>query len=371
LNRSDFNLVEKTVKAAIGQGLFSGAALSAGVIGESVFKGYWGRKTFVPWSQEIEKSSFFDLASLTKPMITALAYMVLVEKGRISLKERLSKFFDRVPADKDGISVHLLLCHAAGLASHNKFYDRGPSSLPRQYEKRIDAVCNIILSMPLVCPPATKAIYSDLGYILLGRIIEKITGYRLFDFVQNQIFSPFVFKGFGWPGSPGFSPELSVPTGYCPVRKRMLMGEVNDTNAWFLGGEAGHAGLFGTLEAVDRLLLMLAGAFLGEGNAFPVSHKTIRPFFLPDGIPPGSTWMLGFDSPSGQGSTAGKFFSKISIGHLGYTGTSFWIDLDAGIYVIFLSNRTLPFDTPESRRRMKSFRQTLHNTVRRCLDART
>ena len=349
------------------QGLFSGAALSAGFVEGQMFRGYWGRKTFVPWSGKIEAGSLFDLASLTKPLITALACMVLQEKGGLSLEEKITCFFDRVPDDKDDISIHLLLCHAAGLAAHKKFYGKVPSALPRRYEERIDAVCDIILSMPLACRPGTKAVYSDLGYILLGRIVERITGSRLFDFVKNEVFSPMGLKGFSRPDTRSFPWEMAVPTGYCPVRKRMLVGEVNDANAWFLGGMAGHAGLFGTLRAVENLLSRLAGAYLGGDNALPISRETVAVFWHPDRTPPGSTWMLGFDSPSSEGSAAGNFFSPNSIGHLGYTGTSFWIDLDAKISVIFLSNRTLPFDTPESRGQMKLFRRNLHDTVRMCL----
>ena len=369
MKTGDFLSVKRIIGKAIKQGIFSGAALAAGRAEnpQQTLRIYMGKRTFAPWSGAISNNSVFDLASLTKPLITALACMIIEEKTGHFLEEALPSFFEHVPDDKAGITVRLLLCHASGFSAHEKFYDMPAFYLPEKEIERIDAVSDLILSMPLAESPGTKAVYSDLGYILLGHIIKKMTGREPYEFVQQKIFMPQNIQGLFWKGYPAFPRDLVVPSGFCRFRKRMLAGEVNDANAWFLGGRAGHAGLFGTLEAVEALISSFLQGYLHGSSGLPVSMETLTKFFQPARIPPDSTWALGFDTPSKTGSTAGRFFSSNSVGHLGYTGTSFWIDLQEGVYIIFLSNRTFPFDTRASQSQMKAFRQKLHDNVRRIM----
>ncbi len=349
---------------AIGQGLFPGAALSVWHKGDIVYRHYAGKRTFVPWARDIDACSIFDLASLTKPLVTALAYMLLRDRAMVCLEDNISTFFKDVCGDISDISLELLLCHASGLPAHKRLFEnRRLAALPSGPE-RIDAACGLILCMPLIYAPGTISVYSDLGYILLGRIVEKITGRGLFEFVSDEIFYPIGLDGLYWQNSSDLPIQASVPSGYCPFRHKVLVGEVHDTNSWFLGGTTGHAGLFGTLEAVEQLLFVLTRAYFGLDTPLPISQETIAVFFHGGKCGPRSTWRLGFDSPSATDSTAGSFFSVNSIGHLGYTGTSFWIDLDGDIAVVFLSNRTFPYDSPASVKEMKVFRKRLHDTIR-------
>ncbi len=360
--------VKQLIHRAIGQGLFSCAALSVRRERESVFQLHCGKKTFEPWSEDVHEDALFDLASLTKPLVTAASCMLLVQGGMMSLDEELGRFFSRVPGDKEKISIRHLLSHSGGLRAHAELCQGKYAQLLGQQDGKMERACEIILSMPLEYMPGTRALYSDLGYIILGHIVERLAGVGLYDFVREELYSPLGINGLSWQDAPGFPADSVVPTGYCRVRNRMVTGEVNDANAWFLGGKAGHAGLFGTLEAVDTLLKCMVEAHLGEKNTFPISREVLTAFLRPENMPEGSTWVLGFDTPSPAGSTAGRYFSGNSIGHLGYTGTSFWIDLESAISVVFLSNRTFPFDAPWSRKEMRRFRQNLHDTIRKALE---
>ncbi len=368
MNRFHAEPVRSLIHGAIHQGLFPCAALAVRHGSRCLDMSYHGRHTFETGARTAGEKSFFDLASLTKPLVTALSCMLLVERGVLSLDERLWVFFRRIPGDKADISIRLLLCHAGGFRAHEKLDGEACAPFPGRNRLKRKRACHLILSLPLEYPPGSRVLYSDLGYILLGEIVERLTGTTPCDFVRKEFFSPLGIRGFTWQGEPGFNDVKKVPTGYCPARERMLEGQVHDANAWLLGGHAGHAGLFGTLEAVDRLIFLLVEAYSGVKNGFPVSRRTLSEFLRPAGIPPGSTWALGFDTPSPSGSTAGRYFSSRSVGHLGYTGTSFWVDLESDIFVIFLSNRTFPFDTMESRTAMKAFRMDLHDTIRRCID---
>ncbi|MGH7961648.1 MAG: serine hydrolase, partial [Candidatus Binatia bacterium] len=155
-------------------------------------------------------------------------------------------------------------------------------------------------------------------------------------------------------------PEMFAPTEQCPWRKRLLCGEVHDDNAYAMGGVAGHAGLFSTVDDVNQLVSCLLACYRGESTWLP--SALVREFWTRDDRVPGSTWALGWDTPSPHGSSAGEFFSPHSIGHLGFTGASLWIDLDRQVQVIVLSNRVHPRRDNE---KIKAFRPVLHDAIMR------
>ena len=363
----DFSAIDSLVIQAIDTGLFPGAAMAIGTEAGTAFRQCWGRRCFVPWSEKIGPGSLFDLASLTKPLVTAVSCMLLVQHGELSPEDRVSRFFTQAEGRIREITVGQLLSHSSGLRAHARFHEL--LTIPEHFtrEKRLDLVCGHILSMPLACEPGTRAIYSDLGYILLGRIVQEITGQHLFEFAGSEILDKAAFPGICWKGGRDLEQDATVPSGFCSVRKRMLLGEVNDVNAWLLKGYAGHAGLFGSIEGVERMVSAIMRSCTGEKGRLPIDTRVIRRFWQSRPMVPGSTWHLGMDSPSASGSTAGRYFSMNSIGHLGYTGTSFWIDMDAGLYCVFLCNRTFPFDTAESRSRMKKFRILIHECARKSI----
>jgi CubicO group peptidase (beta-lactamase class C family) len=364
--KSDLDTLKVLINHAIKRGLFPGAALSVAEGRNTIIQEYFGRETFVPWSRAIEKDSYFDLASLTKPLGTALAVAALVSSEMLRLDEPLARFFEKTPTDKADITIRHLLCHSSGLGPHEMFYEH--MGLESKDRKAVDRVCRQILLSPCIYETGTGSVYSDLDFVLLGRIVEKAAGCALLSFLRDEIYAPMGINAMEWQGSDSFSLEKAVPTGWCPIRRRLLKGEVNDMNAWLLGGIAGHAGLFATLESVHRLILKLLDCFAGRGSeGMPISTPVLREFFTPQKVCRSGRWALGFDTPNDQGSSAGDFFSRKSVGHLGYTGTSFWIDIDKLISVVFLSNRTFPFDKEEEKLEMKRFRRVLHNQVMSCL----
>ena len=211
------------------------------------------------------------------------------------------------------------------------------------------------LHQPLTADPGTRAEYSDLGFILLGHLLEQLSGERLDVFCAREIFSPLSMR------STVFCPPLHTRDTIPPTeedhtfRHRAIQGEVHDENASAMGGVAGHAGLFS--DAVDPL--RLAACMLGEGNRL-FRAETISLFSRRAEQPLGSSRALGWDTPSSP-SSSGSFFSARSVGHLGFTGTSLWIDLEAGVAVTLLTNRTWP---DRSNQAIRMLRPQFHDAVR-------
>jgi CubicO group peptidase (beta-lactamase class C family) len=292
--------------------------------------------------------------------------MQLAEKGLLELDRPLGEYLGSKNHGGD-ITPRHLLTHSSGLPAHEELWHRrdlkraGDGSLA---DKKRVAEYLLHLSEKAQSPAKTVPTYSDLGFILLGILIERLAGKGLeasfYEMVErcsiNGLYSQALIGQQGLDAS-------CAPTGWCPHRKRMLRAEVHDMNAWFLGGFAGHAGLFGTIEAVTEFLARLLASFKGcEANSSPASQDMVKRFWTP-GTAKKSPWALGFDLPSSKGSSAGRHFSKRSVGHLGYTGTSFWIDLERGIGMVLLTNRTFPMDTPASRQAIKKVRPAIHDAV--------
>ncbi|MBW1965546.1 MAG: beta-lactamase family protein [Deltaproteobacteria bacterium] len=376
--------LDRLFKKALKSGLFPGAVLTVATGGKFVFEAAWGGVTHVPWSARVSPSTVYDLASLTKPLAVALSAMGLIEKRKLHLDDTLGSFLSEVPLDKIQISIRHLLGHTSGLPAYRPFYKELIHLAP---DSRLLEMKKLILAEPLVSTPGTQAVYSDLGFMLLGWVIEGITGKGLADAAQELVFEPLHVKGLYFPltstpaiGQISSKPPLTeaerkdlkdrccdgllAPTEVCPFRKRVVYSEVHDLNAWVVGGVAGHAGLFGTSESVAKLLLRLLDIYKGRGNVPNFSKGLLQEFWHIQGSGTESTWALGFDTPSPVGSTTGSSFSSRSIGHLGFTGTSFWMDLEHEILVVLLANRTFPKADRESQVEMRRFRSLLHDLVR-------
>ena len=290
--------------------------------------------------------SVFDLASLTKVLCTTTLAMQAVDSGWLRLDEPVA---ERLPewrgADRDGITVRDLLAHASGLTAHLPFF--------RDHHGRAEferAIC----TMPLEYPPRSRSIYSDLGFILLGFLLEDAAHEGLapqFD----RLVAPH-----GW-GELRFCPPASwrdraAPTEVDSWRGRLLVAEVHDENAWALGGVAGHSGLFGTAGAVGRFAqTMLAGCHGAPSVAQPETFVT----FTTATAVPDSSRALGWDTMRPT-SSCGSRMSPRAIGHTGFTGTSLWIDPQADVYVVLLTNRVHPTRTNEA---ILSVRTALHDAV--------
>jgi len=323
--------------------------------------GYCGNAVIIPEPQLLAEKTCFDLASLTKPLATTLAILALVEDGSLALGERLPQLLARkVPDEKAVITLGQLLGHSSGLIGHRPFFRE-----IAKVEKgaRSEAMLEALLAEPLVAEPGKKAVYSDLGFLLLGWIVERRSGMRLDAFVHERIYQPLglEYSLFFRPLEEPPPPEKKfAATEACPWRDRVMYGEVSDENTYVLGGVAGQAGLFGDLESVVHLVSHLLDCWQGRARHPAFSNEALRFFLTRDASIPGSTRTLGFDTPSANDSSAGKFFHPTSIGHLGFTGTSFWIDPTRDLAIVLLSNRVHPDRANE---KIKKFRPFFHNGV--------
>ena len=370
-------------KTAIGRGVFSAASLLISQ-DRANFERTWGsvRTNGVA----VTPSTRFDLASLTKPLVTAPLCMAAIQRGFLNLDDPLSRFFPgAVPGDKEGITVKHLLSHSSGLSPYEPFYTELIELPP---ETRRSALMSMILKTPLDAPPGKAANYSDLGYMLLGLILEDLTGEKL-----DRCAQTFLFAGLGIdelefcridnpvidgeqriPDKPSAEPDASAhrfsgsryaATQFCPWRKRLLFGEVDDENAWCLNGVAGHAGLFGTARGVFSLVSFLWNIYDGKISDLSWPRDLVRLFWtrtaLDDGL---SAWCPGYDTPSRKSSSAGRHFSTNTIGHLGFTGVSFWLDLEKEILVILLTNRVHPTRQNDE---IRQLRPILHDIIMEAL----
>ena len=320
-----------------------------------------GRLTFDPASEPVRPDTIYDLASLTKILATTVQVMIFREQGALSLDDPLERWwFDTVPEDKRGLTVRHLLSHASGMTAWIPLFqqlDGFPSG------ERRSAAARIILDTPLEIRPGRRAVYSDLNFILLGLILEMIGQDRQDALFDRLIAGPLELARTGYR-SPDFAWPQPIheiaPTEDLPRRGGVIRGVVHDDNAAALSGVAGHAGLFGTAGDIWILFHSLRAAFRSETEAGLVKAEALRLFWNRSHLTPGSTWALGFDTPSESGSSAGRFFSTLSVGHLGFTGTSLWYDPERDLTVILLTNRVHPTADNTAIRR---FRPYMHDLV--------
>ena len=295
------------------------------------------------------RETIFDLASLTKVMATGTALMLLVDEGRVALDDPVAK---HVPAfgerDKEAVTLRHLLTQSSGLKPWRAFHE---DLLAREKKKGVQLigtpearewVLQSIHRSALVHDPGTAAVYGDLDMIVLGEVIEAVTQQGLDAFCDERVCRPLGLKHTGFvPLGQAEAPE-AVRRGFaatenCPWRGRILWGEVHDPNASVMGGVAGHAGLFAPADEVLRFGQAILDVWHGRSEVLP--RETLQQFVTRQDLPPNSDWALGWDTPSPGGSSAGRHFSARSIGHLGFTGTSLWIDLEADCVVTMLTQR--------------------------------
>jgi CubicO group peptidase (beta-lactamase class C family) len=267
------------------------------------------------------RETLFDLASLTKPLCTALLTMLRPNGREIDLDDRV----------RDAITVRDLLSHSSGLPAW-KLLGADPVAAVREE--------------PLEYPTGTRSVYSDLGFILLGDYLERRTTRSLVELFDDCIARPLGVETTFQPDDPG---RCAPCEG--------LRGIVHDENARAMGGVAGHAGLFSTARDVSRIVAAHFGDQL-------IPRAAVEKYWSPSGVP-GSTWCLGWDRPSAQGSSAGTRWPRDGVGHLGYTGTSIWIDPPRARWVVLLTNRVEPTRENE---RIKQLRPALHDLVVEALD---
>jgi len=354
------NRILSLLDKGAGEGVFPGAVLLVARGGTIRLFHSVGSRILEPRLLPMEKDTLFDLASLTKPLGTTLAMMKLVDAEKIGLDQPLEAVLQQsVPKDKRKITPRLLLSHSAGFVDWAPFYLE-LDHVAREDRKRVTR--ERLLNLPLVYPPGERALYSDLGFMLLEWVVEKVAGADLPQFLRKAFYDPLSLEGIGFFGSDlpaGVGRERFAGTEDCPWRKRIIQGTVHDENACALGGYSGHAGLYGTAAEVYMLTNILREHWRGERSDF-LMPETARAFFARQNRVAGSTWALGWDTPSPENSSAGKHLSATSVGHLGFTGTSVWMDLEQDMIIIFLTNRIHPTRKNEE---IRAFRPLLHDRV--------
>jgi CubicO group peptidase (beta-lactamase class C family) len=345
--------LQRLLRQGLAEQVFLGAAAAAACgIGPA-------RQTWTAWAgvmdsrdqSPVTEDTLFDLASLSKALATTLLFYSFFAEGRLRLEDRLADLLPDAPPDKRQISLRSLLSHSSGLAAYQPWFK---TFAPVQKQDNKARLLRLIFNEPLAYAPESRCLYSDLGFILLGWIAEELTGKDLAANFQERIAGPL-----------GLEKELlcqvsveqrqsCAATEQCPWRRRMMRGEVHDEHCWLLNGLAGHAGLFGTVGGVLRLCGVILDNWKGEENA-----ASSWAAFLAQGLQP-QTWRLGFGRPTPGSSSSGRHFSAQSIGHLGFTGTSFWIDPEQELIVVLLSNRVHP---SRENSRIRQFRPWFHDAA--------
>ncbi len=368
----DPRVIQAALDRAVASGVFPGAVLAVRCDGGPVSSFCAGRLSTSPAGPPVLPSTTYDLASLTKPLATATSMALLIQEGDCRLDDRVAEHLPEcADAPIGAVTLRQLLVHASGLPGWRGFYERLspdgriPSS-GAERDRAKHAMLQLIRSETPVYERGTRSLYSDLGFMLLGMIVERRSRQPLGGFISHRLVRPLGGLRIEFVLAEQLNEFLDgvhkdgggvAPTEVDPWRGRLLRGEVHDQNAAALGGEAGHAGLFGTAAAV----LAVTGEWLQayHGRKALLDQGIVREFTRRQQLGTASSWALGWDTPS-MPSAAGRHFPSQSFGHLGYTGTSIWIDPEHELEVVLLSNRVHPTSRNDA---IREFRPVIHDLV--------
>jgi CubicO group peptidase (beta-lactamase class C family) len=349
--------VERLLDKAIERAEIPGAVVLARMPREGEVLEYaWVRGVSVVRPERIPmaRDTIFDLASLTKNVATTTAVMWLVHDGLVGLDDPVAKHLPTfAERDKEEVTVRHLLTHSAGLKPWRGFHELMIQRERKTGERQIGTpegrewIIDRVLRSALVHEPGEAAVYGDLDFIVLGALVEAVSGQALDAFCHARVFEPLGMKdtrffpiavdGAADPALPLALRRRIAATENCAWRERILWGEVHDPNAFAMGGVAGHAGLFGTADDLLRFGQTFVDAWHGRSDALP--PDLVRAFSERQHMPESSDWAIGWDTPTTGTSSSGQHFSERSVGHLGFTGTSIWIDLEREAIVVMLTNR--------------------------------
>jgi len=331
----------------IEQRAFPGAAGAVLQRGKLLASHAVGRFTYEPASPALVPGTIFDLASLTKPVATTTMAMLLYERGQLDLDAPLAGilpgFLEHDPRRAE-VTLRMLLDHSSGLPAYLRLFES--AATPAH-------LLAAALAAPLEAEPGTRAAYSDIGFILLGEALAQLADEPLDRFCRREIFGPLGMADTLFCPPAELRPKIPPSEDDRSFRRRVLQGEVHDENASVLGGVAGHAGLFAPAGDLARFAHCLL-----SGGAPLLRADTVALFTRRSGLP-GSSWALGWDTPSPP-SQSGRHFSARAFGHLGYTGTSLWIDPERDLAVVLLTHRTWPGRRSQ---KIKEMRPRFHDAV--------
>jgi len=338
------------LREAIAARAFPAASVSVTHEGKLVSLKAFGQFTFEADSCAATTSTLFDLASLTKVVATTTMAMLLYERGLLDLEAPVGGIvpefiFGSDDARRQDVTLRMLLAHSSGLPAYEKLFLKA-----RTREELLDQA----FATQLKADPGSCTEYSDIGFVILGIALERLADEPLDRFCQREICAPLRMN------STTFNPPKEIRSAIPPsandqtFRHRIIQGEVQDENAFVLGRVAPHAGLFSTAEDLAKF----AQAMLGGGHPI-LRPETVALFTRRESTPVGTSRALGWDTPS-ESSQSGKYFSAQSYGHLGYTGTSLWIDPARQLSITLLTNRTWPDCSNQA---IKQVRPKFHDAV--------
>lgn len=343
------------MKQAVSNKVFPGGVLLVSTAGSEIFFQAYGYANIFS-GRQMTSHTVFDLASFTKPLATTLAIIKLISQQKLELGQHLGSILSQFNStDKGRISIENLLYHNSGFPDYRPYYKLLCKLKPNL---RKDALRELLAKEPLINPPGKEVMYSDIGFMILCWVIEQVSGNRLDRFVTKEIYHPLGLENLFFVDLDLTPRQVKfAATELCSWRNILLEGAVHDDNAYVVGGIQGHAGLFGTAKDVLSLLSELMAAYLGSPSTGVFDTDLIQSFFKRQEH---TGRALGFDIPSPVGSSCGQYFSKETVGHLGFTGTSFWMDLDRRVIIILLTNRVHP---SRDNNKIKAFRPKLHDRV--------
>jgi CubicO group peptidase (beta-lactamase class C family) len=352
--RRAFGILEQAIAARA----FPACSLAVTLHGELRAHKSLGRFTDDLASPEVSTATLFDLASLTKVVATTTVAMILYERGLLDLEMLVTAIVPefgvgtRDDAKENAedplrhrVTLRMLLAHSSGLPAYERLFPRA---------KTRERLLQAAFATPLVAAPGSRAEYSDIGFIILGIALERIADETLDVFCQREIFGPLGMTHTTFNPATALKDKIPPTADDRTFRHRVIQGEVQDENASVLGGVAGHAGLFSNAED----LAIFAHAMLNGGHPI-LRPATVELFTRRESLPEGTSRTLGWDTPSAP-SQSGKYFSARSFGHLGYTGTSLWIDPERPLSITLLTNRTWPDCQNQA---IKQIRPAFHDAV--------
>jgi beta-N-acetylhexosaminidase len=350
----DFIQIDEIIQSAIKDSAFPGAVVLVSKDGAIIHEKAFGHFIYDDTSAAVTINTIYDIASLTKVIATTTAAMICYDKNLFSLDDPVAKYIPEFSQNgKERVTIKNLLLHNSGLPAFKPYYKMFSSA---------EEVIKDIYATPLSYDTGSKTVYSDLGFITLAKVIEKVSGKKFDIFCKEEIFKPLQMN------STYFNPPDSLKYKIAPTeydnywRNKLVWGKVHDETAALLNGVAGHAGLFSTAEDISNLLQMLlnGGTFNGHQIIKPETIKLFTTRYSDE-----ITRALGWDTKSEVNSSAGDLFDITSFGHTGFTGTSVWADLTRNIFVVFLTNRVYP---TRDNKKLYKVRPILHDAVINALD---
>jgi CubicO group peptidase (beta-lactamase class C family) len=357
--RGRFPAAYRVLDEAIAARAFPGCAFGVLAKDQILLQDALGRFTYDEASPAVTPETVYDIASITKVASTTAAAMLLHQRGLLDLDAPLGDLLPgflarRAPGDPARqVKLSHLLAHNSGLPGYVEFFRTAATP---------EALLNACLALPLEAEPGLRVEYSDPGFILFGQALESLTREPLATWAPREIFQPLGLAATCFSPPPAARASIPPTEEDTTLRHRRIQGEVQDENAFLLGGAAGHAGLFSNVPDLLRIVREILSSAANTGEEGLFSAATVELFAQRQG-PPESSRALGWDTPS-ENSSAGRHFSPHSIGHLGFSGCSLWIDLDAAIAVVLLTNRTWPGRQSQL---IRAVRPAFHDAVRAAL----